>query len=136
MNGFITTDERIIERTPYSLVKLGKLFAAAGRHKEAIKHYNEAIMMKPNENNFFFLKGVSEFHLKLFYKSLSDLNLALKSEPLNRFEILNYTGAIRFYLGDYKKALLDLEQVLRYFKGDYMMLKISFKDFTELLKKC
>ena len=35
------------ERTPYSVVKLGKLYASAGRFEEAYKYYCEAIEMLP-----------------------------------------------------------------------------------------
>lgn len=130
-----TTAENFVnERTPYSLVKLGKLYSSIGRYEEAIKHFNEAILMQPNEFRFYFLKGVAEYNMKLFSRALANFKLALQPDPINKYEILNYIGTIRFKLGDFKQGLHDLEKVIGYYKGDMDKLKITKADFAKLLR--
>lgn len=127
-------NEIIEEKTPYSLVKLGRLYASTGRYDEALRHFNEAILMKPNEHRFYFLKGVCLFHLSELRIALSNFKIALQADPLNKYEILNYTGTIKFKLGEYQGSLLDLEKAIGYYKGDISQLKVTAKEFMKLLR--
>lgn len=120
------------ERTAYSLIKLGKLYASAGRYDEAYKYYCEAIELLPEEKGFYFYRAVAEFNMDLLEDSLEDFNTALSSNPLNKYEILNFTGAVKFRLGDLTGAILDLEQVLLKNKGREDDLKLSRKELNIL----
>ncbi len=120
------------ERTPYSLIKLGKLYASAGRYDEAYKYYCEAIDMLPDEKGFYFHKAVAEFNMNLLEDSLEDFNTALSDDPMNKYEILNFTGTVKFKLGDITGAIDDLEQVLMKNKGNIEKLKLSKDEFRVL----
>ncbi len=120
------------ERTPYSLIKLGKLYASAGRYDEAYKYYCEAIELLPDEPGFYFYRAVAQFNMNLLEDSLEDFNTALSSNPINKYEILNFTGAVKFKLGDLHGAFEDLEMVLAKNNGNTSELKISQKDFKQL----
>ena len=120
------------ERSPYSIVKLGKLYASAGRFDEAYKYYCEAIELLPDEPGFYFYRAVAEFNMDLLEESLDDFNTALSTNPLNKYDILNFTGTVKFKLGDIQGALEDLEKVLDKNRGNTEVLKISREELNSL----
>jgi len=132
MSDFNKLEDFNSERTPYSLVKLGKLYASAGRFDEAYKYYCEAIELLPEEAGFYFYRAIAQFNMNLLEESLEDFNTALQNNPINKYEILNFTGTCKYKLGDIKGALEDLEMVIEKHQGNVGKLKISAEEWMSI----
>lgn len=119
--------------TLWQLVKLGRLYSKSARYDEAIGFFDRAIEMDPKEPTVHFYRGVVNFRLNKLEASLRDFERSLKRHPWNSIDILNYTGCIRFRLGDIKGARKDIARVLNANHGLLNDLVMSPEEYLELM---
>jgi tetratricopeptide (TPR) repeat protein len=127
---FFASDD---EDTSQSFMKMGQLYASAGRYDEALAEYDEAIMLNPSEMGYYFHRGVALFHLGRHQEAMDDFSLSLAADPWNKVEILDFTGAIKFKSGDVKGARKDVGEVVKKKNGHTSNLKLSPEEIESLL---
>jgi len=77
-----------------------------GNYTEAIKSYDEAIEIDPENHEYFNSRGITYYAQGEFYQAISDFMDAIKIKP--DFALGYYNIAYSKYeLGDYEKALID-----------------------------
>ena len=123
------------EMSAYGMVKLGKLYSSVNRFEEAVEAYNMAIELEPKELGFYFYRGVAKFHMGESQGAMKDFQVALEANPLNKVEILNFTGTIKFRQGDYTGAKNDINEVLNRNNGLLNDLVMRPDEYNQLVEK-
>ena len=88
--------------------KKGALCATYGNDRDAIKYFEKAIALDPENSNAYFEQGLSYGQLNDYQKALPLMDKAIRMKPQNG---LYYYGRGRVYLlsGDKDKALADFK---------------------------
>jgi len=91
---------------------MGILCSVYGNDKNAIRHFNKVIQLKPEKSKAYFHRGVSYGEMGQYENSLSSINKAIEIDPDNG---LFYYGRGRVYLlsGDKEKAIEDFKQAAK-----------------------
>lgn len=118
----------------WQVAKLGRLYAKTARYDEALTYFNRAIMLNDEVVQFYYYRGVALFKLGKWEHALRDFDKALKGGSWNQMDILNYTGCIRFRLGDVNGARRDIARVLNANKGLLNDLVMTTDEYMELME--
>ena len=118
----------------WQVAKLGRLYAKTARYDEALPYFNRAIMMNDEAVAFYYYRGVTLFKLGKWEHALRDFEKALSGNAWNQIEILNYTGCIRFRLGDVRGSKRDIARVLNAYKGLLNDLVMTTDEYMELME--
>jgi protein O-mannosyl-transferase len=101
----------------------GDCLEKSGKQEEAMKCYNQAIVLSANEPLFYMRRGILFGKMNNFPSAISDLDVAISLNPGN--------GEALFYRGIFKHksarggACQDLERALKY---GYMRAKAAIAD--------
>ena len=119
----------------------GVAFMDEEDYESAIKSFNEALKINPEDNVVINQRGMAKMYSSDFYGAIADftraLELADSSEVAN---IYNHLGMTKYYMGDYKGAKKDYEQALQYdsldigFNQNMGLLMFKFKDYPTVIK--
>ena len=88
------------------LLKKAEDFESVGKHNEAIKIYDEILMLSPKNAKVLAFRGYGHFQLKNYECALNDFNKALKLKK-NAPSTLFYRARTFEHLGQLNKALTD-----------------------------
>jgi tetratricopeptide (TPR) repeat protein len=86
----------------------GKLAAKAKNYAEAVKFYEKALEISPENADLFSDRGVAYFHLKKYRLSLLDMDRAVKLESENPYRYSS-RAYIKGFLKDTEGAIADYE---------------------------
>ena len=84
---------------------------AAGLYLEALKDFNQAIKLNPNNVNAYMNRGIVYTQLEQHQKALEDYNHAIELDP-KYAQIYVNRGALYSYLGHHQRALEDFNQAI------------------------
>jgi tetratricopeptide (TPR) repeat protein len=110
----------IAERDPKNVesrVQLGNLFFDAERYPDAIKWYEEAVALNPNDPNVSTDLAVSYYYTNQADKSLAQFERSLKADPRHVKTYLNMGIVKAFGTQDMKGAAAAWEEVLKLAPG-------------------
>lgn len=94
-------------------MNLSRLYEANGNDLKALELVKSAIEIKPDFVEALLLACSIATKLKMFDEAFSYINKALQIEPEIKDMLFLYKSDIFFELGEYKKALLTLEEGIR-----------------------
>ena len=84
----------------------------AGRHKEAIPYYDEAIRGNPKMDEAYYRRGLAYSNLNQYQRSIQDFDEAIRLNP-RVAETYNNRGSAYNMLGQHQRALQDYNEALR-----------------------
>lgn len=87
-------------------------FAEAGRHREAIAAYTEAIKLNPNDARFYNHRGASYGHVEDLDKTIADFKQALSIEPFDA-RIQNNLGVAYHHRGKTAQAITQYTEAIQ-----------------------
>ncbi len=100
------------QKTKEQWIDDGIAFYDAGKYKEAIEAYNNAIRLDPNYAIAYNNRGNAYRDLKEYTKAIKDYNRAIDLNP--RYAYAYYErGLICYYLNDYQRAVQDFDYALQ-----------------------
>ena len=89
------------------------------KHNDAIKDFNKAIELNPNDYNYFLKRGISRIAIKKYQTALNDFDIVLMYNPNNAQAYCN-RAIVETKLEDYKKAIEDFNKAIE-LKPDYAL---------------
>ncbi len=93
------------------LLKKGVGFAEKGKYVDAIKEFDKAIEINPNNANAFFIRGFTYFHKGDSNKALIDFNKAIELKP-DYADAYNGRGVVYANKGMLERAIADFNKAL------------------------
>ena len=93
------------------------------RYEEAINHYIEAIHLKPDFAEAYYICGIVKNNLELHKEAISDFGEAIRLKP-DYVEAHYNCGIAKNNLGRYKEAISDFDEAIR-LKPDYVEVYIN-----------
>ena len=90
----------------------GNMLDEIGLHEEAIRDYNSALEIRPDDPDTFYNRGIALANLKRYEEALKDYNRALELEP-DAPDTLCNRGFTFFKLRSYEEALNDYSRLLK-----------------------
>ncbi len=82
------------------------------RYMEAIKDYNKAIELVPNDSEVYLNRGASKGYLKEYESSINDFNKAIELNPNDEHIYFN-RGISKFDLKRYREAIEDYNKAIK-----------------------
>ncbi len=82
-----------------------------GSYEEAIRDYNKAIELNPNDARAYHNRGYAKSKLGIFDEAIRDYDKAIELTP-NATKIYNSRGIAKAKLGRYEEAIKDFEKVI------------------------
>ena len=94
-----------------------------GDNEEALKDYNKAIEINPNYAMAYQNRGMlRQSHTFDYLGALKDYNMAIRLDA--KFELAYFNRAsLKYSMGDFKGALLDYKNILKYFNPNHEEVK-------------
>jgi tetratricopeptide (TPR) repeat protein len=102
---------RIHKNNPESHYLLGCYYQQKGRHREAIREFDKAILINPGDARAYNGRGVSYDRLRDFQDAVRSYNMALKIAP-NLDYVHNNLGYSYFLQGNYNAAIISFKNAL------------------------
>lgn len=91
---------------------MGKLFFDSGNTPKALENYDAAIVMNPDEGEFYINRGAAYASIGKYDLSLQDLNKGVEKAPKNSNGYLN-RSLLHFTMGNYALAIKDHNEYLK-----------------------
>ena len=108
--GFIANEENYISATIAFYQGLAK--QKEGKHKEAIKDYDQAIKLNPDLTEAYNNRGNAKSRLKQYPEAIKDYDQAIKLNP-DLAEAYNNRGIAKSDLKQYQEAIKDHDQAIK-----------------------
>ncbi|MBW4478809.1 MAG: tetratricopeptide repeat protein [Tolypothrix brevis GSE-NOS-MK-07-07A] len=105
---YIYTEEDLIQLH----VKQGDECFQKREYEAAIKNYNTALQLNPDDAEVYYKRGLARYYLVDDEKAIQDYNQAIKINP-KYAKAYNKLGLARYELGDYEQAIEDYSQAIR-----------------------
>jgi tetratricopeptide (TPR) repeat protein len=103
---------------PEHTENIGKCYSKMNMKDSAIFYYNISIELNQNPYNTIFLRGKEYYDLAIFDTAMMDFNVCVDNGGQNYLKSLVYRGFCYNKLGEYDKAIKDLNSVLSYEKSN------------------
>ena len=94
-----------------SFLQMGNKKVAAGDYRGAIKDYDEAIRMNPNEVEAYYNSGIVKKELCDYIGAIADYSRVIELNP-NLAEAYINRGYAKYNLGNYKGEIIDYEKAI------------------------
>ncbi|MDE0146477.1 MAG: tetratricopeptide repeat protein [Nitrospira sp.] len=108
--GYIQNQEK--HQPAYTEFYIGLTFQDQGKHEEAIKHYDEAIRINPQDADAYNNRGNAKFVLGLHREAIADCDRAININP--QFAKAYYNrGNAKGKLEKYEEAIADFNEAIR-----------------------
>ncbi|MCY4612600.1 MAG: tetratricopeptide repeat protein [Nitrospira sp.] len=108
--GYIQDQEK--HQFAYTEFYIGLTFQDQGKHEEAIKHYDEAIRINPQDADAYNNRGNAKFALGLHHDAIADCDRAIHINP--QFALAYYNrGIAKRELGRHEAAITDHNEAIR-----------------------
>ena len=142
--GYIRNQEK--HQGAYTEFYIGLTFQEKGEYEEAIKHYDKAIHINPQDAAAYNNRGLAKGRLGRYEDAIADYNEVLRINP-QLAEAYYNRGFAKFRLDRYEDAIADFDQALRInpqladaysnrglAKGRLGRYEDAIADFTEALR--
>jgi tetratricopeptide (TPR) repeat protein len=101
-----------------SYARLGKIYSAERRYREAIDALESAARYRPDSQDVLVDLSIAYFDAGQYQKALGPLGRALAADPRS-VGARHMLGKTHFMLGDFQKSVTELEAALRLSPDDY-----------------
>tara|TARA_B100001057_G_C22316901_1_gene744205 strand:+ start:42 stop:494 length:453 start_codon:yes stop_codon:yes gene_type:complete len=101
---------------------------------QAIKNFNKAIELDPQDYNIWLFRGKCKYFLKQYQEAIKDLNKAIELNPDK--EISWYSrGSCKFFLKQYEEAIKDFKKAYQINESILYLgkAKLALKDYKNAL---
>ncbi|QLE51372.1 tetratricopeptide repeat protein [Nostoc sp. C057] len=112
IQDLLTEKHQTDNRKASLLLKLGNLLITANEYEAVIAFYDQALKIKPDDNQVWYNRGYVLHNLGRYEEALASYNQALKIQPYEDKAWYN-RGIALFNLGRYKEALASYNQALK-----------------------
>ncbi len=106
-----------VYKSPPILLQLGRAYTELDDHLNAIKSFNDAILLNPDSNSFY-TRGVFFMNINYFKKANTDFTAAIYLDK-NNMPAYFFRGLSYFFLGDFMTALSDFKIATQYDSTDF-----------------
>lgn len=108
--GYIKNQEK--HQSAYAEFYIGLTFQEKGEYEEAIKHYDQAIRINPQDATAYNNRGIATDALGRHGQAIADFDQAIRINP-QRTQAYNNRGSAKSELGRHEEAIVDYNQAIR-----------------------
>jgi len=109
---------------PDTFVLRATAYKAIENFKDALSDYSTAILLNPSANNYY-NRGAFLMELKYYKDARIDLTRSLRINNNNAFAYF-YRGASHLFTNDFKRAISDFSEAIKYDAMDFDECQIEF----------